>query len=77
MVSVNRTCRLHGDSQKVSKFSLTSMQSESYVDNFYVSSVSLCVVEWAFLFVLGDEPNQRGLLPKENKCQVCPPKLIR
>jgi hypothetical protein len=47
MLSVNRTCLLHGDSQKVSNFSLPSMQGESYVDNFYVSRVSLCQ-EWVF-----------------------------
>ncbi len=47
----------------------------SYVDNFYVRSMSMRQ-EWVFLLVLDREPIKEVYNQKINKCQGCALKLI-
>jgi len=49
MLSVNRTCLLHGGLKKFQFFHLDQCQL-SYGDNLYVRSVFVCL-EWVFLFL--------------------------
>jgi len=58
-------------SKSFSLLHLDQCQLMSYMDNFYVRIVSRV----GFLFCFGWWTNQRGLSPKEKKCQGCPPKL--
>jgi hypothetical protein len=55
MFSANRLCHLHGDLQMFQVFHCDRGQLVSYVDNFYVRSMSMCQ-ESVFLLVLGHEP---------------------
>jgi hypothetical protein len=71
MLSLNRTCLLHGDFLKVQIFHLDQCQLVSYKNNFYVRSASISQ-DWVFSFWV--ITNHRGLLLiKEKIVKVVPP----